>query len=253
MATKRCLSSLVGWRWLISLVLIFATTSCFVVMTDWVDNEPPPYIEHTSSKTLVTSGAEKYTVSYSHEVPLTKLSESRKRVFQIANALTNISSKDGLKYMQHDWSLGTDIENLAKGIDCSRAIWFVFTRAGVRFNNSNRYLATSQMIGPESKMSQMFLPCPSDDDLMIGDVLVYQDAERRQGHVVMVADRDRKIAWGSHGWDGSNTALTSEQVGVEYQQIRGGRTWKNWDRKTMELKACWRHKLFVAESSAEIR
>ncbi|MCK5719916.1 MAG: hypothetical protein KAH84_08235, partial [Thiomargarita sp.] len=56
-----------------------------------------------------------------------------------------VSGNDGIPYKQHDWSQSSDRANLRKGIDCSRAIWFAFTRAGLSYNNSNSYLTTAGM------------------------------------------------------------------------------------------------------------
>jgi hypothetical protein len=64
----------------------------------------------------------------------------------------------------------------------------------------------------------------------------------------MVIDPIKRIAWGSHGWDGSGKILKIEpDTGVEYQLIKFKKDWERWDRKTMFKKACWRYKQFIAE------
>jgi hypothetical protein len=169
------------------------------------------------------------------------------KVLRQAHRLTTRSAgRDGYPYKQHDWSLPTDEANLEKGIDCSRAIWFVFTRAGVPYNSDGRYLSTAMMTGDGSKMSEKFQRCDNSDGYRIGDILVYRDEEREKpdGHVVMVIDPGKRIAWGSHGWDGNEG-----DRGVEYQLIKIKKDWQRWDRKTMRRKACWRHQQFSAQAS----
>lgn len=185
------------------------------------------------------------------------------RVLELADGLV-----DGeIEYRQHTWSEGTgqasvgdDQENLLQGVDCSRAIWFVFTRAGLPYTSrasSDRsglgYVATFEMLDSSagscsswtparSRMHENFTSC-SGSDLHTGDVLVYQGVKpetgRCSGHTVMVIDPDRFIAWGSHGYDSSG----ADDKGAEYQQIMG-RTWSRWDRSAYPLKACWRHRAF---------
>jgi len=168
------------------------------------------------------------------------------KVLRQADRLTRRSAgRDGYPYTQHDWSLPTDDTNLEKGIDCSRAIWFAFTRAGVPYNSDGRYLSTAMMTGEDSKMSEEFQRCDNSDGYRIGDILVYRDEEREKpdGHVVMVIDPAKRIAWGSHGWDGNEG-----DRGVEYQLIKIKQDWQRWDRKTMLKKACWRHRQFSAQA-----
>jgi hypothetical protein len=135
---------------------------------------------------------------------------------------------------------------LALGIDCSRAIWFAFTRAGLAYNNrDNAYLATADMVTSKTAMKDQFQQCPSDQGFQLGDVLVYRDDGRGDGHVVMVVDPKKRIAWGSHGWDGNSRILPVEpDTGVEYQLIKIKKDWQKWDRSTMTLRNCWRHKAF---------
>jgi hypothetical protein len=168
------------------------------------------------------------------------------KVLRVADRLTRRSSgRDGYPYKQHDWSLPTDEANLDKGIDCSRAIWFAFTRAGVPYNSDKRYLSTAMMTGNDSLMSEEFERCDNSAHFQIGDILVYRDEEREKpdGHVVMVIDPGKRIAWGSHGWDGNEG-----DRGVEYQLIKIKQDWERWDRKTMYRKACWRHRQFSAQA-----
>jgi len=170
------------------------------------------------------------------------------RVLTIADELARKSVIDGVPYKQHAWSKSSDEQNLREGIDCSRAIWFAFTRAGLPYNGSNRYLATAGMVGPSSHMSDQFDSCTNEPDLRLGDVIVYRDEKGGVGHVVLVIDPRRKIAWGSHGWDGNVRKGKLADTGVEYQLIKYKKDWRRWDRTRMERKACWRYRRFAAEA-----
>jgi hypothetical protein len=169
------------------------------------------------------------------------------KVLMTAHSLAVYSGSldDGVPYKQHDWSLPSDPENLALGIDCSRSIWYVFTRAGFPYNDGDRYLQTAIMVGDESAMAQQFDSCSDDSNLHIGDVLVYRDDGRGVGHTVMVIDPEKRVAWGSHGWDGNANQGLESDTGVEYQLIKYKKDWKRWDRSTMERKACWRYREFT--------
>jgi hypothetical protein len=152
-------------------------------------------------------------------------------------------------YEQHDWKKPTDEANLASGIDCSRAIWFAFTRARLPYNAGDDYLSTAQMVGPDSRMRDQFDAIDLNAPRRLGDVLVYRDDQRGDGHVVMVIDPLRRIAWGSHGWDGTARELPiTPQTGVEYQLIKYKPDWDRWDRKTMTLKAVWRYREFSKQA-----
>lgn len=165
-----------------------------------------------------------------------------------ADWLAHKSVADGVPYKQHDWSAGSDEANLAKGIDCSRAIWFAFRRAGLRYNDRNdAYLATADMVKPGSAMKDQFDRCDGQP-LRLGDVIVYRDDQQGDGHVVMVIDAPKRIAWGSHGWDGNVKEGQLRDTGVEYQKIKYKPDWKRWDRTRMEEKACWRHRQLAAEA-----
>ena len=166
------------------------------------------------------------------------------RVLTQADAL----ARTQVPYGQHAWKEQRDADNLKLGIDCSRAIWFAFTRAGVHYNRTNAYLATSDMVSRSSRMSDDFDRCDGQPR-QLGDVLVYRDDQQDDGHVVMVIDPQRRIAWGSHGWDGSARELkVKPETGVEYQLIKYKPDWARWDRTRMVEKACWRNRRFTEES-----
>lgn len=189
------------------------------------------------------------------------------RVIAKAEELVRLRTTDGVPYLQHDWSQGSDAANLKKGIDCSRAIWYAFTRAGLPYSapkgaDTQPYLATAQMFDsakgscntsmtPQStKLHENFEDCLGKP-FETGDVLVWQGRRPTTnecvGHTVMVIDPEKYIGWGSHGWDGSTSdaGVRLNDTGVEYQRILA-KTWAKWDRKEYELKACWRHKEFAA-------
>jgi hypothetical protein len=163
------------------------------------------------------------------------------RVLEQADAL----ARRDLSYKQHDWSAASDEANLAKGIDCSRSTWFAFTRAQLQYNAANAYLTTADMSKTNSRMAEQFDRCPAGQPYETGDLLVYRDEGQGDGHVVMVIDAAKRIAWGSHGWDGNAKKFNvPPDTGVEYQLIKFKADWKRWDRETMTLTACWRHKEF---------
>jgi len=169
------------------------------------------------------------------------------KVLMTAQSLAVYSSSldDGVPYKQHDWSRSNDTENLALGIDCSRSIWYAFTRAGFPYNEGDRYLQTAIMVGDATAMKQQFDSCSDDLNLLTGDVLVYRDEGRGVGHTVMVIDAEKRIAWGSHGWDGNVNQGLESDTGVEYQLIKYKKDWARWDRSAMERKACWRYRGFT--------
>lgn len=169
------------------------------------------------------------------------------KVLRKADQLARASMNDGFSYKQHAWDLASDVLNLKKGIDCSRAIWFAFTRSKLPYNDGDRYLPTVSMVAPNSAMSDQFDGCPIDAEPRLGDILVYRSEERGDGHVVMVIDPEKRIAWGSHGWDGAprlSEFPIEPDTGVEYQRIKVKRDWMRWDRQDMQLKACWRYRGF---------
>lgn len=162
------------------------------------------------------------------------------KVLKQAQRLTTLApQQDGVPYKQHSWNANSDKANLKKGIDCSRVIWFVFTRAGLPYNPDDQYLHTAIMWQPSSKMRHEFDRCDIKNlrNLRLGDVLVYRGGGK--GHTVMVLDPQKKYAWGSHGWDGSG----KKDTGVEVQRVYPD-SWRYWDKRSMKLKACWRYKQF---------
>ncbi len=172
------------------------------------------------------------------------------KVLTTADWLANSKESDGFDYKQHEWSEPSDEENLKVGIDCSRAIWYAFTRGGLPYNEGNDYLTTAMMVSGDSKMRQEFASCPANEDYALGDILVYRSDERQDGHVVMVIDPAKRIAWGSHGWDGNArgpSPVIEPDKGVEYQLIKVKQDWQRWDRADMQLKTCWRYKRFDTE------
>ena len=235
------------------------------------------------SKTVATR---EYTIKkfdISPYLPDAKEDSAIYRVLQVAKELTDYEKSedgtvvDGVPYKQHAWCEGSTTKNLAKGIDCSRSIWYAFTRAGLPYNRhatsipdetqctnpydprKDGYLYTGDMARKSYLMSDNFEDClaPNDDgkrELLLGDVLVYRDKEKGDGHTVIVIDPEKRIAWGSHGWDGNprfkdpvTGNVPTADLGVEFQKIKIKQDWKRWDRSTMELKACWRHKAFIKE------
>ena len=156
------------------------------------------------------------------------------------------ASYEGYSYSAalKDSGITWDEANLKEGIDCSRAIWFVFTRAGVPYTAGDKYIATAEMRNASSPMKENFQACPAGPN-QIGDILVYRDDTKGDGHVVMVVDPERRIAWGSHGWDGNPDPVR----GAGYQKIKVKKDWALWDRSTMKLVACWRHKAISQQLS----
>lgn len=174
------------------------------------------------------------------------------RFLRTADALAKASATDGYSYKQHEWRQATDAANLALGIDCSRSIWYAFTRGGLAYNQGDGYLTTAEMVAASSRMKDQFDQCPIDGSYVIGDVLVYRSDTRGDGHVVTVIDPEKRIAWGSHGWDGNpGQGLASEMdTGVEYQKIKVKTDWMKWDRPDMQLNVCWRYREFAAERAS---
>jgi Caspase domain len=170
------------------------------------------------------------------------------RVLQQAEWLTNRGSQ--VPYKQRaDWPDRPDEQVLAEGIDCSRSIWFAFTRANVPYTSDGTYLWTRAMADPKGPMNDEFSQCSGD--VRTGDVLVYinpprpddEDCKEGCGHTVMVIDPLRHFAWGSHGWDGN---APNKNGGVGVQETKNA-SWEWWDRPSMKRVACWRHRQFSAE------
>ena len=106
------------------------------------------------------------------------------------------------------------------------------------------------MFNSKSRMKEEFERCDNDQDFKLGDVLVYRDDNQGDGHTVMVIDPIKQIAVGSMAWDGNAKLIpgTLADTGVEYQKIKVKKDMKRWDRTTMEIKACWRHRTFIEEA-----
>jgi hypothetical protein len=180
------------------------------------------------------------------------------------------SAGDGIPYVQHPWDKGSgnaletdDAANLAAGIDCSRSIWYVFTRSGLQYASRDwhrGYLSTAEMFDapkgsclpettPQSSLLHENFESCLGQPYQTGDVLVWQGVRPTNGkcvgHTVMVIDPQKFVGWGSHGWDANEEA--HNDTGVEYQRILGG-DWAKWDRRQYSLKACWRHKEFIKEA-----
>lgn len=209
-------------------------------------------------------------------------------------ALTNrfAENADGPRYNQDSegrWDKLTDEQNLAKGIDCSRAIWYAFTRAGLSYTKPGgvknkaqpeywdlgAYVSTKEMVDtdslrleevavdvpvPASPMREHFQSCRAETELRPGDLLVYRRLKgqsRQDGHVVMVIDPANNIAWGSHAWDGAAPKGSDKvDTGVEYQWIKSIKKglddkWGAWDTSSMVLVDCWRHTVLDAEWTAD--
>ncbi|HEX8438412.1 hypothetical protein, partial [Archangium sp.] len=211
---------------------------------------------------------------------------------QLTNRYESDKGTDGSYYDQDHigrWEKLSDEENLDIGIDCSRSIWYAFTRSGLQYNKGmaknpkvarsvnqkGSYLSTWDMvdeksafldqIAPQGKigkspMRDQFQSCKDDTALRPGDVLVYRRLKnpegKTDGHVVMVIDPKKSVAWGSHAFD-SSAMLSKDKtavpdVGVEYQRIlraKSGQkeTWGAWDKSDMVRVECWRHKQLAKE------
>ncbi len=171
------------------------------------------------------------------------------KVLKQSDWLVNKSTQGGIRYRQHSWKQATDKANLKLGIDCSRFIWYVFTRAGLKYNKNNKYLATAMMVKKNTVMNTEFQRCDNGPS-KIGDVLVYRSSKKGDGHVVMVIDPVKRIAVGSHGYDGNVRFGKKPETGAEYQLIKVKKNWKAWDRKDMKLAACYRHRAFAKEENS---
>jgi hypothetical protein len=105
------------------------------------------------------------------------------------------------------------------------------------------------MVNAGTKMGQEFANCLDDGKLEVGDILVYRDNARGDGQAIMVIDPERRVAWGSHGWDGDALPLKVEpDSGIEYQLIKDKADWVRWGREMMRLQGCWRYHRFVEEA-----
>ena len=127
---------------------------------------------------------------------------------------------------------------------------FIFIRAGLRYNRSNKYLHTAIMFGEDSLMNDEFESCTNETKFKLGDVLLYRDEEKGDGHTAMVIDPDKKILVGSMFWDGNYRIMPDAllDTGVEFQKIIFKPDMRAFDRKTMRLKACWRYRAFITQA-----
>jgi hypothetical protein len=178
------------------------------------------------------------------------------RVLQRADWLAGLAAEGVIGDQPHQWAEANDEDNLRLGVDCSRALWFAFTCVRLEYSKSNRHLPVASMIGPESPMSEQFDACDPELGLRPGDILVYQDDDGTcsNGHVVMVIDPEKRIAWGSRP-PARNTRPeptiqqpdeTDNGPAVEYQLIRYRQDWQRLSGCTMTRKACWRHRAFAS-------
>jgi hypothetical protein len=158
---------------------------------------------------------------------------------------------DGVPYKERSgnarWIANlSDEENLKVGIDCSTAIWFLFTRSHLPYTHAG-IITTADMIAARSPLAEFFAGCDVSDSPHKGDLLVYRNETAHNGHVVLVVDPVRRIAWGSHGYDFANQPM---RTGVQYQMIGVKRDWRRWDRDDMTLVSCWRHQAFAIDRTA---
>ena len=229
-----------------------AENTTWTLSTITMQVEANPQFLEPAEKTTASLNRREYTISGFDIRPYLPDDEDTAlyKILHKADGLANASLEDGFPYTQHGWKKDTDEENLSLGIDCSRAIWFAFTRSGMPYNRDNRYLTTAMMVDESTLMQDEFVSCTEDPHLQTGDILVYRDASRGDGHVVMVIDPEKRIAWGSHGWDGNARGLPFEpDTGVEYQKIKYKQDWERWDRKSMRLDACWRYRRIMEEGT----
>lgn len=215
------------------LLILFLPTLGMATDLFQVDDDSPLFENFFTKGTTVKTPVADYYPADTNSALYKVLKQA-----QILTAHASFMGRDGIPYKQHSWRGRNDQANLKTGIDCSRSIWFAFTRAGVPYNRQDRYLATFEMWREDSDMSHYFNRC-SVNDLRLGDVLVYRGGGA--GHTVMVLDPKKKLAWGSHGWDNSGR----DDTGVEVQKVVSRNGWRSWDKSSMKLKACWRHKAFA--------
>lgn len=221
----------------------------WTVSTVTMEVEANPRFARAGAAGETTLNPKEYTLPKFDVRPY--LPDDRATALYAVLAQADALARRQVDYKQHPWNAADDEENLAAGIDCSRAIWFAFTRAGLPYNNSNDYLTTADMVTAGSRMKEKFDRVDLNSERRLGDVLVYRDDQRGDGHVVMVIDPLRRIAWGSHGWDGNARELPiAPQTGVEYQLIKYKPDWDRWDRTNMRLEAIWRYREFSLQASA---
>jgi Caspase domain len=211
----------------------------------------PTFADQTQTKPANPMGSREYVVPKFDISPY--LPESNASALYKVLSCADDLAKSDLQYKQHqNWKPGKDKEALKDGIDCSRAVWFAFTRAGLGYSKNDAYLSTAQMVETTSPLAEHFDRCDGQPPYRLGDLLVYRDDAEGDGHVVMVIDPALRIAWGSHGWDGNVKDGHKPERGVEYQLIKYKNDWARWDRPNMLLKACWRHRTLAAEVTSQV-
>lgn len=262
------LGELLGGRGLKGTGHVAAATTAWTTshLTYRVTTNPTRYA--LSADRLSCAASKEYSIQHFDVTPYLPQDpdDALARVLEQADALTTWNGGDGVRYQQHDWSGRDDKENLRRGIDCSHAVWFAYTRAGLPYTPGQRYLSTASMfdaargscstLTPQrSPMHEHFESCLGQP-YQTGDLLVWQGVrpgtQSCVGHTVMVVDPEAFIGWGSHGWDGSTDedGERMNDVGVEYQRI-GKRTWERWDRDAYSLKACWRHESMLGGAAED--
>jgi hypothetical protein len=120
-----------------------------------------------------------------------------------------------------------------------------FSQAKVPYNRQGKHLTTADMVAPETAMVDYFERC---DGLprQPGDIVVYRDDKRGDGQALIAIDPQRRIAWGSRGWDGK--AQAAPEAGVQYQLLKSKDDWKLRNRPDVRERACWRYRQFAEET-----
>ncbi len=173
------------------------------------------------------------------------------RLLVETHRLAKASRENGYSYASHPWRESEIEQNLRLGVDSARAVWLVFSRAGLSYNGDDRHIPTKDMAGRDSPMREEFESCLNDNRLRPGDLLVDRDAHQGDGQVLLVIDPERGMGWGSHGLDGTAAPLPAEpHSAVQYQKIKHRPDWARFGRDGMRRAACWRHRTLIAEYEA---
>lgn len=152
-------------------------------------------------------------------------------------------------YGRHDWRQISDQANLGLGIDTSRAIWFLFTRAGLNYTASGSAIAPSGMVGTSSLLTDEFVRCDDANDLEVGDILVWRGGTHGIGHAAVVINPQNQLAWGGLILDGVPSPEAKDSVGVGYQRILYRRDWERLGMPDMGRVACWRHRQLSTQTA----